>query len=88
MHTTMDLLNKANDRIPSDAEWCRQLSISRSTLAVARVRGRLTPVVAGALAEAIHEDPTHWIAVAALEAAPDGHLNSHLWEVVQGGAKS
>ncbi|MFD2297324.1 hypothetical protein QRO11_17575 [Paracidovorax citrulli] len=88
MHTTMDLLDRANDLIPSDAEWCRRLAVSRTTLAVARVRGRLTPTVAGALAEAIHEDPKHWIAVAALEAAPEGHLNSHLWKLVQGGAKS
>ena len=88
MHTTMDLLNRANDLLPSDAEWCRRLDIARTTLAVARVRGRLTPTVAGALAEQISEDPKHWIAVAALEAAPEGHLSSHLWEVIQTGAKS
>ncbi|SDC08501.1 hypothetical protein SAMN05192589_101222 [Paracidovorax valerianellae] len=88
MHTTIDLLNRANDLMPSDAEWCRRLAISRTSLAVARVRGRLTPTVAGALAELINEDPKHWIAVAALEAAPAGHLNTHLWGLVQAGAKS
>ena len=88
MYTTIDLLNRANDLIPSDAEWCRRLAISRTTLAVARVRGRLTPTVAGALAHAIKEDPKHWIAVAALEAAPEGHLNQQLWNVIHSGAKS
>lgn len=88
MHTTIDLLNKANDIIPSDAEWCRRLAISRTTLAVARVRGRLSPTVAGALAEQINEDPKHWVAVAAIEAAPSGHLTDHLWSLIHSEAKS
>lgn len=80
MQTTMDLLDKANDRIPSDAEYARRLGISRTTFAVSRIRGRLSPVVAGALAMEIGEDPEHWIAVAALEAAPEGHLKNALWK--------
>lgn len=84
MDTTMDLLNKAMDRIPSDAEYCRRLGISRTTFAVARVRGRLTPVVAGALAAEIGEDPEHWTAVAALEAAPAGQLSEYLWRRIVG----
>lgn len=88
MYATIDLLNKAKSLIPSDAEWCRKLGISRTTLAVARVRGRLTPTVAGAMAQAISEDPQLWIAVAALEAAPEGHLNQQLWNALHTGAKS
>lgn len=88
MYTTIDLLNRAKDVIPSDAEWCRRLGISRTTLTVARTRGRLTPTVAGAMAQAISEDPKHWIAVAALEAAPEGHLNQQLWNALHTGAKS
>ena len=71
MHTTMDLLGKAlNERNMSQAEWCRQLQMNRTALAVSKVRGRLSPTVAGNLARLLGEPVEHWIAVAALEAEP------------------
>lgn len=83
MQTTMDLLNRANDRIPSDAEYARRLGISRTTFSVARIRGRLSPIVAGALAMDIGENPQHWMAIAAIEASPDGHLKEALWKKIR-----
>jgi plasmid maintenance system antidote protein VapI len=72
MHTTMDLLAKAMSPPYelTEADWCRELDISRTTLSVAKLRGKLSPVVAGNLARLIGEDVEHWIAVAALEAQP------------------
>jgi len=73
MPTTMDLLTKAlvSPDAPSAAEWCRRLGVNRTALSVCRARGRLSPTIAGSLAEQMGEDPTEWIAIAALEAEPD-----------------
>lgn len=72
MQTTMDLLNRAlTEREISQAEWCKQLEVNRTALAVARLRGRLSPTIAGNIARLMGEPVEHWIAVAALEAEPD-----------------
>lgn len=78
MQTTMELLSRATQLQPSDAEWCRTLGVSRTTLAVARTRGHLTPVVAGGIAQELDLDPILWIARAALEAAPPSKIKTLL----------
>lgn len=78
MKTTMDLLNHATKDNIKDAEWCRRLGINRTTLSVARLRGHLTPVVAGAMAKELGLDATMWTAKAAVEAAPNSALKDML----------
>ena len=71
MQTTMHLLDKALSIEPNMTELCRKISTANSAIRVARHNGRLTPVIAGNLAEFVGEDVTHWIAIAAIESAPD-----------------
>lgn len=66
MQNTMDLLDSAL-KLHSAAEWHKQLDLSRNALHSARQRGNLSPSIAGALAEALGEDPQKWIVIAALE---------------------
>ncbi len=78
MQTTMQLLDKALAIKPSAYAWCNDLGLSKSTLAVAKHRGRLAPAVAGGLAMKLGEDVQEWIAIAALEAEPDSVLLQQL----------
>jgi plasmid maintenance system antidote protein VapI len=72
MDSTMDLLNRAlTERELSQTEWCRELQVNRTALAVAKMRGRLSPTLAGNVARLMGEDVEHWITIAALEAEPD-----------------
>lgn len=71
MDSTLTLLDKALAMNTNASEWCRQLEVSRTALAVARSRGRLSPTIAGNLARLMGEPVEHWIAVAALEAEPE-----------------
>jgi plasmid maintenance system antidote protein VapI len=71
MPTTMQLLDKALSIEPSASEWCRKLGVTRSAIAVAKTRGRLSPTLAGSLASQLGEDPKEWITVAAMEAEPE-----------------
>lgn len=80
MQTTMDLLSKALALNPSAYAWCKDLGLSKSTLAVAKHRGRLAPAVAGGIAMKLGVDVEHWIAVAALEAEPESTLLQRLKE--------
>lgn len=64
--TTMDLLNMALETDNLRA-WARRLDLSEEALRTARSRGRLSPMIAAALAEGLHQDPARWIAIAALE---------------------
>ena len=74
MRTTMELLERAlKTEGMSAAEWCRQLGINRTGLAVARARGRLSPTVAGNLARLLGEDEERWIAIAAIEGEPESY---------------
>jgi hypothetical protein len=68
--TTMQLLHKALAQNPSGKFWSEQLQMSRSALAVSKVRGRLSPTIAGNLARLLGEDIGYWVQVAALEAEP------------------
>lgn len=70
MQSTMQLYHKAMAQEPSAKFWCEQLGVSRNTLAVSKIRGRLSPTVAGNLARLVGEDEQFWVAMAALEAEP------------------
>ncbi len=62
----MDLLNLALER-DNLRTWSRRLGLSEQALRTARSRGRLSPAIAGSLAEELNEDPAAWIVIAALE---------------------
>lgn len=68
---SLQLLHKALQRDPNQAFWCKQLEVSRTTLSVARIRGRLSPLVAADLARLLGEDIEHWTTVAVLESEPE-----------------
>lgn len=66
MQSTMNLLDKAIQLHPSPY-WTEKLKLSRNTLHTAKIRGNLSPAIAGALADELGEDVKNWIVVAALE---------------------
>lgn len=63
---TMDLLDMALNQATA-YEWQRRLGLSEQTLYVCKNRGRLSPAIAGALAEQLGENVDQWIVIAALE---------------------
>lgn len=66
MKNTMDLLESALSQHPAPY-WHARLCLSRNALHTAKMRGHISPAIAGALAEEMGEDPKEWIIVAALE---------------------
>lgn len=70
MKCTLDLLDMAVQTEPSERALSLALKLSPTTLATARARGRLSPIVAGKIADRIHQPIAEWIALAALEAEP------------------
>ena len=85
METTMDLLEKLKE--PSNAKLkprdiCAALGVNRTALSVARLRGRLTPILAGGIADMIGEDVKHWVAIAAIEAEPKTKQRDYLLSMV------
>jgi len=82
MPSTIDLLNKALQKRTA-AQWCRHMNLARTTLSVAKVRGRLSPTLAGNLAMEIGQNPIYWAAVAAAEAEPPGPLREKLEQVLE-----
>lgn len=82
MESTMNLLEKALEVAPIPT-WTKKLHLSRDAIAGAKSKGRLTPVIAGALAIELNQDPTKWIAVATLESAPDSPAKSALVRKLQ-----
>ena len=77
MQTTMNLLDKALS-VQRAAAWARDLNITEGAISVARKRGRLSPTLAGTLAEKLHEDAIRWTALAAVEAEPESPLKNKL----------
>lgn len=66
MPTTMDLLKKALEIEPAPF-WHNELKLSRNALHNAKLRGHISPAIAGALAEKLGENVDRWIVIAALE---------------------
>jgi hypothetical protein len=75
--TTMDLLDKALEQDNLRA-WALRLGLSEEALRTARSRGRLSPVIAGALAEDLHLDPAQWIIIAVLETERDSACKTRM----------
>lgn len=71
MHTTIELLQSALRNYRSERALSIALKLDPSTLAHARRRGRLSPIVAAKLAHAQGEPFEPWMAQAALEAEPE-----------------
>lgn len=82
METTLNLLHRALAQNNSQAFWSEQLHMGRNALANAKLRGRLSPTVAGNLARLIGEDATYWTALAALEAEPDSYGRRKLMSTI------
>ena len=83
MQNTMQLYHQAMARQPSAAFWCEQLGVSRNTLAVAKIRGRLSPTVAGNLARLLGEPIKDWVAIAALEGEPESYGKSKVLQMLE-----
>lgn len=77
MQKTMELFSKALE-IKHASAWARDFNITPETFSMAKKQGRLSPLLAGNFAIELGEDPEHWIAVAALEAAPESELLTRL----------
>lgn len=82
MTGTLALLEKAL-KIQKAAAWARDLALDPSAFAQAKKRGHLSPGIAGALAQRLHEDQKHWIAVAAVEAEAQPHLKAELMKAMR-----
>ncbi len=79
MHNTAQLLEKALSLQPA-SYWTEKLQLARTTLATAKVRGHLSPSIAGALAEEMGEDVKNWIVIAALESERNSACKTRLME--------
>lgn len=73
----MDLLARALT-VKSATAWCRDLGLARNALSVAKVRGHLSPAIAGCLAAGVGEPVEPWIVVAALESERDSAARARL----------
>ncbi|MFT4243641.1 MAG: hypothetical protein QM569_15320 [Acidovorax sp.] len=85
MKTTMNLLENALKNQPAPY-WTQRLNLARTTLATAKVRGHLSPAIAGALAEEMGEDAKEWIVVAALESERDSACKTRMVRKILGRA--
>lgn len=75
---TLELLDRALAQADSAQQLAQTLGLSRSALAVARHRGKVSPLIAGLLAERLGDEPGPWIAQAALEAEPASRARDRL----------
>lgn len=74
---TMQLLDKALEFQPAPY-WHKKLNLSRNALHNARIRGHVSPAIAGALAEELGEEAEKWIVIAALESERDSACKSRM----------
>lgn len=77
MKSTSELLEKALQQ-QAMPYWTERLELARTTLHTAKVRGHLSPAIAGALAEELGENPDEWIVIAALESDKDSACKSRM----------
>jgi hypothetical protein len=70
MQSTMNLLDKALAHQPAPY-WHERLNLSRNALHNAKMRGHISPAIAGALAEELGQNVNEWIVIAALESERD-----------------
>lgn len=77
MQTTMTLLDTALKMHPAPY-WHKKLGLTRTVLHTAKIRGNLSPAIAGALAEELGESVEKWIVIAALESERDSACKSRM----------
>lgn len=77
MQSTINLLDAALKKHPAQY-WHEKLKINRNALHNARMRGHISPAIAGALAEEMGEDPEKWMVIAALESDKDSACKSRM----------
>jgi hypothetical protein len=75
--TTMDLLTLALEK-DSLREFARKLELSEEALRTARSRGRLSPVLAGCIAEDLQLDAERWIVLIATPSASKLGVDRHV----------
>ncbi|WP_311230441.1 MULTISPECIES: hypothetical protein [unclassified Acidovorax] len=73
----MNLLEIALKQQPAPY-WHERLNLSRNALHNARLRGHISPAIAGALAEELGQDVKEWIVVAALESERDSACKTRM----------
>jgi hypothetical protein len=78
MQTTLNLLDAALATGKTVADWTRDLKLSANALYTARIRGHLSPAIAGALAEELGEDVRDWMCIAALESEKESACKSRM----------
>lgn len=86
MANTMDLWKRAQ-KVHTKTEWAKMLGIHVSTWTNVQNKGHVSPIVAAGLALELGEDPKEWIAIAALEAAPETPLKTKLCKRLSTGRK-
>lgn len=77
MQTTKNLLDEALEMHPAPY-WTGKLKLARTTLNTAKVRGHLSPAIAGALAEELGKPVKDWIVIAALESERDSACKARM----------
>lgn len=77
MQTTIQLLEMALSSQPA-TYWTKRLNLARNTLATSKVRGHLSPAIAGALADEMGQDAQKWMVIAALESERDSACKSRM----------
>lgn len=77
MQNTMELLDKALEVHPAPW-WHKKLNLSRNALHNAKIRGNVSPAIAGALAEELGEPVEKWIVIAALESERESACKSRM----------
>lgn len=87
MQTTMNLLDEALQQQPAPY-WHAKLKLSRNALHNARLRGHVSPAIAGALATEMGQDPREWIVVAALESERDSACKTKMIKQLLGRVRS
>ncbi|GGH53766.1 hypothetical protein GCM10010975_09670 [Comamonas phosphati] len=85
MQSTIELLEKALSSHPAPY-WTKRLNLARNTLGTSKVRGHLSPAIAGALAEEMGEDAQKWMVIAALESEKESACKSRMLRKFMTGA--
>ena len=79
MTNTIELLERALQKQPAQ-HWHQKLDLNRNALHNARIRGHLSPAIAGELAAAMGEDWQKWTLIAAAESERDSACKTRLTE--------
>lgn len=83
MKSTIELLTAATDRTNlSERALSTKLGHSPWTLSRGKLRGSLSPIVAGQLAEIVGESIERWMAIAAIESEPRSRVTDHLRKAI------